>query len=198
MSEDFETSKQQSREMPDPHESARPIPKVVLLVVACVLISAIAYIFTYQDNAPQLGDRRTNADLVATTKAKAGGVVDGAQIYGAQCVACHQATGLGLPGVFPPLAKSEWANGKPDVAAKIVLHGITGKVTVEGVEYNGSMPVFKDKLNDAEIAAVLTHVRSNFGNSSSKIDEAMVKSARESSKDQATPWNGDADLNKLK
>lgn len=196
--EDQEDIKVQAREMPDPHESTRPLPKIMLVIVAAVVVSAIAYIFTYQDNEPQLGDRRTNADLVATTKAKAGGAVDGAQIYAANCVACHQATGSGLPGVFPPLAKSEWANGKDEIAAKIVLHGITGPLTVESTVYNGAMPDFKDKLSDAEIAAVLSHVRSSFGNSSPKVEEATVKAAREASAGQKTPWNGDPDLNKLK
>ena len=84
------------------------------------------------------------------------------------------------------------------MAAKILLHGISGSLTVAGKTYNGAMPAFKDKLSDAEIAAVLTYVRSNFGNSAGKVEEATVKTARVASAAQAAPWNGDADLNKLR
>jgi mono/diheme cytochrome c family protein len=198
MPDDLTEIDAQKRELPEPKETNRPIPKMVLAIVASAFAFGIGYIFlTYQDNPPELGDQRTNTTLMAQTAA-AGGVVDGAQIYAAQCVACHQATGLGLPGVFPPLAKSEWVDGKDDVAAKIVLHGVTGSLTVAGATYNGAMPTFKDKLNDAEIAAVLTYVRSSFGNTAAKVEAATVKSARAASEDQKTPWNGDADLAKLK
>jgi len=197
MTEQLEKNDAQQREMPDPHESNRPVPKLVLAVVAGAFLWAIGYIFfTHQSDAPANGDRRTGADLMA--RAASGGAVDGAQIYAAQCVACHQATGAGLPGVFPPLAKSEWVNGKDELAAKIVLHGITGSLTVAGNTYNGAMPAFGEKLSDAEIAAVLSHVRGSFGNSSGKVEEATVKAAREASAAQKTPWNGDADLAALK
>lgn len=198
MSEDKEQLEAQKREMPEPYESYRPVPKLVIAIVSGAFLWAIGYIlFSTQSEDPSLGDSRTTADLMARTKV-AGAAVDGAQIYAAQCAACHQATGLGLPGVFPPLAKSEWVDGKDEVAAKILLHGITGSLTVAGKTYNGAMPEFKDKLSDAEIAAVLTYVRSSFGNSAGKVEEATVKAARVASADQAKPWNGDLDLNQLK
>jgi len=188
----------QRRENPDPHEQGRPIPRLVLTVVALIVTWCVGYIiFTQRDDSPALGDRRTMATLVGKA-AGGGGAVDGAQLYAAQCVACHQATGAGLPGVFPPLAGSEWVTGSETVAADILLHGITGKLTVKGTVYNGQMPPFKDKLNDAEIAAVLTHIRTNFGNSAAKVSADTVKAAREASKDRKDPWTGDDDLGKLK
>src|SRR6266571_9005106 len=97
------------RENPDPHEKNRPIPRLVLIVVLGVLAWAVGYIvLTQRDDAPELGDHRTLATLQGKP-AGAGVVADGAQVYSANCVACHQATGAGLPGVFPPLAGSEWA-----------------------------------------------------------------------------------------
>src|SRR3546814_2284433 len=69
-----------------------------------------------------------------------------------------------LPGVFPPLANSEWVNGKASLTVQIVLHGVTGDLTVNGTHYNGHMPTFKDKLDDAQIAAVVSHIRGSFGN----------------------------------
>lgn len=194
----------QQRENPDPHEQGRPVPKPVLLTVAAVFAWAIYYILATQgDDDPALGDRRTMSTLMAKSTgaagaAGAGGAVDGAQIYGAQCVACHQASGAGLPGVFPPLAGSEWVTGKDALAAAILLHGVTGKLTVKGAAYNGQMPAFKDKLNDAELAAVLSHIRSQFGNSAAKVGADAVKAVREEGKERKNPWNGDEELEKLK
>ncbi len=198
MPQDLEQLDAQKREMPEPYETYRPVPKLVIVIVAGVFLWAIGYILlSHPGDDPALGDSRTTAALMART-AVAGGAVDGAQIFGAQCVACHQATGLGLPGVFPPLAQSEWVLGKEEVAAKILLHGISGSLTVAGKSFNGAMPAFGDKLSDAEIAAVLTHVRSHFGNAAGKVDEAVVKAARAASADRKAPWNGDADLAALK
>lgn len=188
----------QQREQPDPHEGNHPIPRFILVVIALVFSFGIYYIATSNlSDAPELGDSRTIADLTAQAGA-ANGVVDGAQIYVANCVACHQASGAGLPGVFPPLAGSEWVNGKETVLAQILLQGISGSLTVKGAVYKGQMPTFKDKLSDAEIAAVLTHVRSHFGNTADKVDAALVKTEREASKDRKQPWNGDDELGKLK
>jgi mono/diheme cytochrome c family protein len=187
-----------ARENPDPHERNRPVPRVVIGIVTLALLWAVAYIVTSQRNdAPELGDRRTLATLVGKP-AGAGGPADGARIYSANCVACHQATGAGLPGVFPPLAGSEWVAAADKVPVNILLHGITGKLTVKQAAFNGAMPPFKDKLNDNEIAAVLSYVRSHFGNAAGKIGADAVKAERDAGKDRKVPWNGDEDLNQLK
>ncbi|MBB1634431.1 cytochrome c [Cupriavidus sp. UME77] len=183
-----------SRENPDPHENRAPIPKTVLGLVVALVAWGTWYIATAPINSPsELGDRRTVADLQGSSKT-AGGSVDGAAVFQARCVACHQATGLGLPGVFPPLAGSEWINGKDAKAASIVLRGITGKLTVKGTAYNGAMPAFADQLSDAEIAAVLTHARSQWGNSSPPVTEETVKAARAETAAMTAPFDGDAAL----
>lgn len=188
----------QQREHPDPTEKDRPIPWYVLIGVGLALAWSIGYILTVRDDDPALGDRRTISTLQAKAGGAAGaGAVDGAQIYSAQCVACHQASGAGLPGVFPPLAASEWVTGPENVAAVILLHGVTGKLTVKGSVYNGQMPAFKDKLSDAEMAAVLSHIRSNFGNNAAKVAPDAVKAARDASAERKDPFNGDDDLAKL-
>ncbi len=198
MIQDIKKSGAQQRENPDPHESGTPVPRKVIVTITLALVWAVAYIFMAQPNdAPALGDSRTKADLVARAGGSAG-AVDGAQLYAAQCAACHQATGAGLPGVFPPLAGSEWVVAKEIVPVNILLHGISGKLTVKGASYSGAMPAFGEKMSDQEIAAVLTYVRSGFGNSAGKIDAATVKSVRDASKDRKAPWSGDDDLGKLK
>jgi len=197
MSDEFKNTARE-RENPDPTEKNRPVPKGLLLVVALMVSWGVYYILSTQGNdAPELGDNRTLATLEGKV-AGAGGAADGAQIYAANCVACHQATGAGLPGVFPPLAGAEWVLAADKVPVNILLHGISGKLTVKDVAYTSQMPAFKDKLSDDEIAAVLSHVRSNFGNSAGKITADVVKAEREAGKDRKDPWNGDEDLNKLK
>lgn len=187
-----------ARENPDPYERNRPVPRLVLLLVTAIVVWAISYILLNQgDDAPALGDQRTMSTLEGKP-AGAGGAADGLQIYTANCVACHQATGAGLPGVFPPLGGSEWVLGSDKLAINILLHGVSGKLTVKDVAYSGQMPAFKDKLNDAEIAAVLNYIRTNFGNSASKIAADVVKAEREAGKDRKDPWNGDEELAPLK
>ncbi|HEY9571945.1 MAG TPA: cytochrome c [Pusillimonas sp.] len=189
----------QQREMPEPYEGNRSIPWLVIIIVGALFVSSIGYIFfTYQSSPPAYGDRRTAADFQVATTGGSGEAVDGAQIYTSQCLACHQATGQGLPGVFPPLANSEWVNGKASLTVQIVLHGVTGDLTVNGTHYNGHMPTFKDKLDDAQIAAVVSHIRGSFGNAASPVDAAMVKAERAATAAHTEPWNGDAELEALK
>ncbi|NYT62755.1 cytochrome c [Alcaligenaceae bacterium] len=198
MSDKSKRIQAQQREMPEPYEGNRPVPWLVIIIVGALFASAIAYIWLMYPKYPaSYGDHRSAADFQVAA-ASAGGAVDGTQVYTAHCLACHQATGAGLPGVFPPLASSEWVTGKESLAIQIVLHGITGDLTVGGQHYNGEMPTFKDKLSDAEIAAVVTHIRTSFGNSASKVDAAMVKKERDATASHDKPWNGDAELQAMK
>jgi nitrite reductase (NO-forming) len=94
------------------------------------------------------------------------------------CAACHQASGQGLPGQFPPLAKSDYLAGSPK--EKIIghlLHGLQGPVTVNGMTYNGVMPPMAF-LSDDEIAAALTYARASFGNKLSPIAPSDVAKVR--------------------
>ncbi len=99
----------------------------------------------------------------------------GEDIYKKTCIACHQPNGKGVPGSFPPLAKSDYLANK-DQVIKQVLKGSSGDIVVNGVTYNGVMP--PQALNDDEIASVLTYVYSNFGNSGGTITPDEVKLER--------------------
>ncbi len=100
----------------------------------------------------------------------------GKAIY-ATCSACHQPTGAGIPGAFPPLAESEWVNGPVENLIRIQLRGLMGEITVKGVKYNSVMPP-NAAMTDKQIADVLTYVRSNFGNKSGAVTEDQVKALR--------------------
>ena len=190
---------QQQRENPEPEEGKNPMPWFVLLLTALLLAFGVVYIATSKiDTVAAWGDGRTRAELQGAAPAAAGAVVDGAAVYASRCAACHQATGAGLPGVFPPLAGSEWVLGKDTTAANIVLHGINGSLTVKGKTYSGAMPTFKDQLQDAEIAAVLSHVRSQWGNQAAAVTAETVASVRKESAARSGPFKGDVELAPLK
>ena len=104
------------------------------------------------------------------------------------CQACHQATGLGLEGVFPPLAGSEWLKGNPTIPIAIVLKGLQGEIAVKGKTYNSVMMAWESALNDDDLAATLTYARSQWGNRAAAITSAQVKAARLKFKARTTPW----------
>ena len=191
---------QASRENPDPEEAGKPVPRWVLGLALLLVLGCAFYILRVNaSTATEYGDQRTVSDLRAQPKPAAGGApsVDGAAIFSARCAACHQASGAGLPGVFPPLVGSNWVNGRDTTVIQIVLHGIQGSLTVNGVKYNGAMPTFGAQLSDAEIAAVLTHVRSDWGNTAGAVGAQEVAAQRAATAQRNEPWQGDADLSKL-
>jgi nitrite reductase (NO-forming) len=101
----------------------------------------------------------------------------GKGIYERICTTCHQPDGRGMPGVFPPLAQSDFLMENAERAVGVLLEGLQGPITVNGQTFNGAMPNFS--LKDDEIAAVLSYVRNNFGNSGSTVTAADVKRVRE-------------------
>ncbi len=188
-------SPQQRRENPDPHEQANPVPRLVLALLVLLIAFGIGYIATSDVDTPAAwGDGRQPLELAGTRKAAAATGANGAALYASLCVACHQASGQGLPGVFPPLAGSEWVNGQPGTAAAIVLHGVTGPIQVKGQTYNGAMPTFGQQLGDAEIAALLTHLRTQWGNAAPAVSAETVAKARADHKDRTTPFAGEKEL----
>lgn len=104
----------------------------------------------------------------------------GQQVFAANCVACHQAEGQGIAGAFPPLARSDYLMADKDRAIGVVVHGLSGEVTVNGAKYNGVMPSLD--LTDQDIAAVLSYVRTAFGNAATDLvsirDVQRVRAAR--------------------
>jgi mono/diheme cytochrome c family protein len=108
--------------------------------------------------------------------------------YAEICQVCHQATGLGLPNVFPPLAGSEWLNGRADIPIAIVLHGVQGEITVKGTTYNSAMAPWASTLNDADLAATLTYARSQWGNRGAAVTAAQVTGVRTKFAARTTPW----------
>jgi len=121
-------------------------------------------------------------------------VSPGQAIYEALCLNCHQASGQGLSGVYPPLAKSDWVAGDAPTLIKLTIHGLSGPTKVLGKDY-GLVPMPPMGLDDQQLADVLTYVRSAFGNSAPAVSSAEVKAVREATKGRTAPWTA-AELGK--
>ena len=101
----------------------------------------------------------------------------GQKVFTNACAACHQPTGAGMAGVFPPLAKSDYLLSDPKRAIEVVLKGLQGEITVNGVKYNSVMPAMP-QLSDQEIADVLTFTLNSWGNEHGSISPTEVAAAR--------------------
>ena len=122
---------------------------------------------------------------------------DGGQLYTLYCSACHGTDGKGATGgQFPPLAGSDWVQGDPARAVKIILHGLHGEVEVDGRKFNLEMPPQGGVLPDDQIAAILTYARSSWGNKAEAVTADFVKATRDATTDRKAPWTA-AEILKL-
>lgn len=153
-------------------------PAIRLLVLAACVGSAAAVVGTRQ---PVQAAERPLVHAVTPTPPPT-------NKYAEVCAVCHQASGLGLEGAFPPLAGSEWLNGRPDVPIAIVLHGLQGPITVKGKPYNGAMMAWAAVLNDDDLAATLTYARSQWGNRAAPVTAAQVRAVRARFASRTTPF----------
>jgi putative membrane-bound dehydrogenase-like protein len=122
----------------------------------------------------------------------------GAEVYQrhSHCMTCHLANGKGNGNVYPSLVSSPWVNGSEDRLVKMALHGMWGKLTVNGKIYDPArgvppMTAFRSLLKDEELAAVLTFVRNTWDNQSSPIAVDTVKRIRDETIDRTTFWKPD-------
>lgn len=118
----------------------------------------------------------------------------GKTVYTKICAPCHMESGTGDATRFiPPLNGSEWVVAPgPNRLARIVLHGLNGPITVKGQTYGGAaMLAWKDVLNDEDIAAVLTYVRSSWGNKAKPVTPEQVKSIRTATADRSDNWTAE-------
>jgi uncharacterized protein len=120
----------------------------------------------------------------------------GKAVYMQTCMACHQPTGLGIPGAFPPFDGSEWVVGDTKRLVALVLKGYTGPITVKGVNYNNILiavdtqfPILKE---NGKLADVLNYIRTAWSNKAdAAITPDFIQKVRDEFKDRTTPWNAE-------
>lgn len=104
-------------------------------------------------------------------------IARGKEIYTAQCITCHMEQGEGIPGAFPPLAKSDYLMADKKRAIRQILYGANGEMKVNGVVYNGEMSAFD--LTDEQTSDVLNYIRNSWGNKGDATKPEDVKAARQ-------------------
>lgn len=108
--------------------------------------------------------------------------------YKIVCLPCHQETGLGSPGLAPPVAGSEWVNSVgPNRLIRMLQTGITGPIKVKDTEWNLVMPPMGATMDDKQLAAVLYYIRNSWGNQGSKVTAEQVKKVRAELGDRSDP-----------
>jgi len=106
-------------------------------------------------------------------------VLDGKALFAANCAACHQITGNGVPGAFPPLNKSPYVTSdNVERLASIILYGLQGEISVLGVNYNNVMAPLGGALNDKKIAAIMTYIRGAWDNKAGAVQPEVVIAMR--------------------
>jgi mono/diheme cytochrome c family protein len=193
--EDDKVAAQRSRENADPDEAIKPLPWFLVMALGAMAMWGAFYIYaTPSGEDSAYGDQRTVATLRPPVVGELGlASVDGKRLYASKCAACHQATGLGIAGAFPPLVGAEWVMGDEKTLSNILLHGVVGELEVKGVKYQGAMPAW-NTLSDDEIAAVLTYIRSDWGNKAAPVSAATIKAQRELTKGRTQAYNGGKEL----
>lgn len=136
----------------------------------------------YDESAVTYGPVKGGAAAVEDPKAL------GARVFKANCAQCHQVTGLGVEGQYPPLAGSEFVLGSEAHVIRILLNGLVGPIHVKGKPYNGNMAPWKDVLDDKKISQVLTYIRSDWGNTASAITPEMVAAVRKQEAARTASW----------
>ena len=118
----------------------------------------------------------------------------GKAIFMQTCMACHQPTGLGIPGAFPPFDGSEYVVGDTKRLVALVIKGYTGPITVKGVPFNSMLIAvdtqFAQLKDNAKLADVLNFIRNNWSNKNSvAVTPEFVQKVRDEFQGRAEPWN---------
>jgi mono/diheme cytochrome c family protein len=167
------------------------VPRWLIGVIFFGLFWSGAYLFSYSggfsadvfDYLPKFGALSSGSQAAPDPK------VIGKALFSQNCVTCHQATGQGQPGQYPPLAGSDIVLGDAtNRYIAIVLKGLQGPLTVKGASFNNSMQAWEGQYTDAQLSAILTYERSDWGNNASPIPPEAIKQMRDELKDRKEQW----------
>jgi mono/diheme cytochrome c family protein len=179
-----------------PSERHAPIPGWLLGFGVILSFWAGGYLFFYSGgfrgdvyDPGQITWGPVNTGPVAPPDPKA----IGKRLFTANCAQCHQSNGHGQAGVYPPLDNSEWVVGSKNRLISILHKGIAGPIHVNGVLYNNNMPAWGDgapiMLKDEQISAILTYIRSEWGNKASPVSTEEVAAKRKELSAITSPWS---------
>ncbi|MEO7413683.1 MAG: c-type cytochrome [Opitutaceae bacterium] len=141
-----------------------------------------------EEAAKAPGARPLNAEETAL-------LATGQTLYQQLCFACHGLTGQGTTPLGPPLVNSDWVLGNEKRLIRIILHGVTGPIEVNGTTYQPptilpEMPALAT-LDDTQVAAVTSYVRRAWGHEAAPIAPAQVTAVRAETRDRKTLWTAE-------
>ena len=110
------------------------------------------------------------AGLAGPAWGQAPSTTAGEEIYASTCASCHRTNGEGLAAAFPALKGSAFVQGDPQPVIQLILEGRKGSI--------GRMPAWKNKLDDTQVAAVITYIRQAWGNSAGAVSPEAVKALK--------------------
>lgn len=169
-------------------ETPAPIPTWAWVLFICVITWGAGYVALEVGNKSQFQFPQTLAQGEQSAPSpdndsKAKSLENdwkkiGEQVYGNNCASCHQGNGTGVPSVFPPLKDNTVViSDDPSEHIMTVINGLSNK-TIDGVPYASPMPAFGTMLTDEEIAAVVNHERTNWGNNGKTVSAEDVGNLR--------------------
>jgi mono/diheme cytochrome c family protein len=173
-----------------PNPGKGPIPAWLVWLIGLGIFWAGAYLFSFSGGfKSEVFDFEPKFGVEGGAKGPPDPKVVGKALFSANCITCHQATGLGVPGQYPPLAGSEVELGDAtNHLIAIVLKGLQGPVVVAGKPFNNAMQAWEAQYTDQQLASILTYVRSDWGNNAPPITADMVKEIRAEFKDRKDQW----------
>lgn len=116
-------------------------------------------------------------------------LIRGKLVYEQVCALCHGVDGAGKPAQAPTFIASDWVTtDNVGQLIRIPLQGLAGPIVVNGEEWNLAMPAMGAALPDDDLAAVLTYMRSAWGNQAEAITPEQVKEVRDGTKGRSQPW----------
>ena len=115
----------------------------------------------------------------------------GKQTYTTLCAACHQPNGQGMEGLAPPLVDSEWVLGNSEVIPRIIIHGLTGPLKVNGTAWSLEMPPLGAALSDEQVAGVATYIRREWEHGADPLTVETVGKVRAQHKERTRGWTAD-------
>lgn len=185
------------REKADLPAGSEPAPMWVIFLGFIAAVIAGGQLGTFHgyglESKPALSaavdPRTTGTDPNANLSPLELAMKKGLTAYGT-CNGCHQPQGQGLPGVNPPLAGSDWVQGGTERLIRVVLHGLTGPINVNGKPFAtpASMPGWGATMNDEDIAYALSYVRNSWGNKGTLVTKEQVAKVREATKARTSQW----------
>jgi mono/diheme cytochrome c family protein len=191
--------KSSPRRESEPAAGLAPSPIWLIALLTVLLYAGLVYLNSQAGGfqAEVYQPYASVEDVSAAWPPPAGGeaALRGQKLFTLYCAVCHQATGMGTPGQFPPLAGSDWVAAKsPNRILRGGLNGLTGPITVSGKQFNNTMVSWKSMgLTDQQVSDVLTFVRGNkeWGNSAPPVTPEQVKAVRDKIADRSEPFTPD-------